>query len=212
VAVGVSVPSFFTVTVTAAAVVGATSLTTTITAPGGVTGKTIVNGTYAIVGTGAAAQTVVLAANALQTATTITVDPILKPIAANATFRVFVDAIPVIGLEAANLQLQKQVNEVVLLASRGWSTRSYSTGSFQFSGNLYIPVSVASAVGARMVYDALITEKMVYVERFFSNGDYQAGLCLVSDASDTASGAQYLTVSTTFQGTGELIMRTIPAV
>lgn len=211
VAVGATLPAFFTVTVSAAAVVGATTLTTTISAPGGVTGKTIASGTYAIVGTGAAAQVIVFNASAAQTATTITVDPITKPIAANATFRVYVDAVPVIGLEGANLQLQKQVNEVVLLASRGWSTRSYSTGSFQFSGNLYIPVAVASAAGARLVYDALLKERFVYVERFFSNGDYQAGLCLVTDASDTASGAQYLTVSATFQGTGELVSTTIPA-
>ena len=44
----------------------------------------------------------------------------------------------------------------------------------------------------------------LWVERFLPNGDYSSGRVCVTDASDTASGAGYISVNTTFTGDGIL--------
>jgi hypothetical protein len=210
---GISIPPALTITVGTAAVVGATTLAVTITAPAGVTlgSTTIYDGTYIRVGTGANRHIVVVNGDQLATVTSLVVEPIEKAIASGAVLTSFAGIRPLIGLEGANMQLQRQALEAVLLASKGWTSRSYSTANFQFSGTLYIPTSNVLADGANKVLDYLIKEKYVYVERFLANGDYRAGVCLVSDASDTVSQANFVQSNVTFSGTGVPVFEYVAA-
>jgi hypothetical protein len=133
-----STPTNCTVTVTVAAVVGATTLTVTVT-PASNPAR-FYEGQILVFGANTTnAQYVYVAANSTDgNPATITVEPLRKAIAANAVANTFL-GIPVIGLEAANMQLQTEVNQAVLLANEGWQVTDASTGSFQFSGTLYVP-------------------------------------------------------------------------
>ena len=202
-AFGQTVPPEVTITVTAAADVDATALTVTIVPT---TNVTLYEGLVLIVGTGAAQQLVIVSATAQGSATTLTVEPLKKAIAANTVIKTFA-GIPLIGLEAANMNLTTETNQAVLLSNNGWRVTDYSTGSFEFSGNLYIPTSVAMAVGARAVSDALLQKRNVYVERFLPDGTYHAGMCCVTSASDQTTGAQYITQNVTFTGSGKPVQR-----
>lgn len=205
---GQSEPPKLTITLSTPAVKGATSLSVAITAPTGVTlgTTTIMNGTYILSG-GNTPQIVVIDGDQLATVTSLNVDPLAQALASGAVLTTYAGSLVVIGLEAANLQLQKEVNQVVLLSSKGWSNKDYSTGSWQYSGNLMIPVNPSYATGAALVQDALITEKIVYVERILSNGSYLAGVAIVTDCSDTVSGNQYVSQSVTFQGSGQPVKK-----
>lgn len=205
---GLSEPQKLTITLSAAATKGATSLSVAITAPTGITlgSTTIMNGTYILSG-GSTPQIVVIDGNQLATVTSLAVDPLTQPLASGAVLTTYANSVVAIGLEGANLQLSKEVNQVVLLLAKGWSNKDYSTGSWQFSGNLMIPVNPLYAVAANLIQDALINEKIVYVERFLSNGAYFAGIAIVTDCSDTVTGNQYVSQTVTFQGTGQPIQK-----
>lgn len=196
------------------ATAGATEIPVVITAPVGVTlaSTTIANGTYILVGTGANTQLVIVDGDQPATTTSLDVEPLDKNIAAAVVFNSYAGAIPVIGLEGASKQYQRTSNDVVLLASDGWTSRSYSTGTFQFSGTLYVPVNAGLAIAARLVTKALEEQIYLYVERFAANGDYSAGLCLVTDASDTFNQAALVSVNVTFSGSGVPVSAYIPAV
>lgn len=191
-----------------ATAVGATSVTVTVDLPATVTTFTIKNGTYLL----ADEQVVIIDGDQTITGTTATlvVDPLEEAITAATIMRTYVGILPVVGLEAANRQLTKETNQAVLLSSRGWQNRAYSTGSWQLSGNLYAPVDRVNGEAARRIVEALIDERFVYVERFLSDGEYSAGLGIVTDASDTVTGASFITRSLTIQGSGKL--RTAPEV
>lgn len=204
---GKSIPDEITITVTAAAVVGATTLTVTV-APA--TGVTLYAGLVLRVGTTAAdSQWVILTDKASGTITNLKVEPLQKAIVANAIIKTYA-GLPLIGLEGANLQLQTETNQAVLLANDGWQSRDYSTGSFEFSGNLYIPTSGEYALGAYAVADALLAKKNIYVERILPDGTYHAGMCIVSNCSDQTQGAAYITQSLTLSGSGKPVQRRLP--
>lgn len=194
---GSSIPTVVTITVTAAATIGAESLAVTINP----TTALLKNGLYILGGVSPNEQWIVVAADTLGTATTLPVEPLKFAIAANSTLRTS-QALPLIGLEGANLQLQTEMNSAVLMSNQGWQINDYSTGSWQFSGNLYLPRNTGLAAPAESVLTALLNKDNIYTERILSNGTLFAGMAMVSNASDTTSGAQYVTIAVTFQGSG----------
>lgn len=198
------VPVAVTYTTSSAAIVGATSIAGVVT-PGGNT-KKFYEGQILVASPGTAdAQYIYVAANSSTgTPTSITVEPLKKPIATNTPIVSFL-GIPVIGLESANMQLQNEVNQAVLLANQGWQVTDASTGSFQFDGTLYVPRQNIYNAGAKLVVDSLLAKTNLYVERYLPDGTYNAGVCVVTSASDTVSGSQYVTRQVTFQGSNKPI-------
>jgi len=207
---GLSEPPKLTLTTTAPAVKGASTLPVAITAPAGLNlaNVTMMNGTYILVN-GSSGQIIIIDGDQLATVTELSVDPMAQALPAGAVLTTYANSMVLIGLEAANLQLQKEVNQVVLLSSKGWSNKDYSTGSWQFSGNLMIPVATIYARGAALVQDSLINETILWVERILSNGSYMAGIAIVTDCSDTVSGNAYVSQSVTFQGSGRPVKKTL---
>lgn len=204
---GAIVPPILTFTVgTGGAAVGATSIPVAITAPTGVTlsSTNIVNGTYffANVATTANKQVISVSGDQFASVTNLTVDPLTNPLSVGDVFTGYAGCLPLIGLEAANWQLQKTANTIVLLASGGWETSSYGTGSSQFSGTLHIPSAVTLAGGQRTTYQALFNQQYLFVERFLSNGDYVNAVAIVTDLSDTVQGTAFVSVNTTFKVSG----------
>lgn len=200
-----------TITVTAAAVVGATTLTVTVT--GTATTDRFYEGQILVAAPKTVnSQYIYVAANSpTATPTTITVEPLRKAIAANAVITSFL-GLPIIGLEAANMQLQSEVNQAVLLANEGWQVTDASTGSFQFSGNLFIPRQSVYLAGVRSLKTAFLSKTNVYVERFLPNGQYNAGVGVITDMSDTVQGSAYVTNNLTIQGSNRPIDDNVLAV
>lgn len=200
-------PAKLTIVTLSAAAKGATSLSVVISVPTGYTAAdiSIVNGTYFV----ADNQIISVDGTIQANATTITVDPLTADLPQSSSFTTYIGSVPLIGLESANLQLQKEVNQVVLLSSKGWSNKDYSTGSWQYSGNLMIPVSTIQAEYGQKIYFALLNEKSLWVERILQNGRYFAGRAIATDASDTVSGNAYVSVSMTLQGSGRIYQKII---
>ena len=195
--------SFAASAVTESASTGATdTVTVTTTMPTGVTTATVKAGTYFK----ANEQNLILTSDTTVTTATnsLVIDAVSVDIAAQ-TITTYANSVPVIGLEAASRELQKQTNQVVLLTSNGWQSTGYSTGSFSFSGTLYIPTNKTDAASANSIINALLNEQYVWVERILPNGDYSAGRVAVTNASDTAQGAGYISIQTTFTGDGQLV-------
>lgn len=195
-AFGQNEPAIATLTVTAAAVIGATSLTATIVPAN----TKLYAGLVFKIGTIPNEQWVIVAETWNGTGT-LKVEPLKRAITASAIAGTTA-GLPVIGLEGANMQLQTEVNSVVLMSNNGWKISDYSTGSFEFSGNLYIPTTPDLTIGAYAVADALLKKQNMYVERILPNGTIHAGVCIVSNCSDQTQGAQYITQSVTFMGSG----------
>lgn len=177
------------------------TLTVTTTMPAGTTTATIKSGTYIR----ANEQNYIVTNDTTVTSatTSLVIDAVTVDGAAQ-TISTYVGSFPVIGLEAASRQTQKQTNQVVLLTSEGWQNTGYSTGSFSFSGTLYFPTNKADAASANAIVNALLSEQYLWLERFLPNGDYSAGRVCVTDASDTAQGAGYISANVTFTGDGKL--------
>jgi hypothetical protein len=211
---GLIIPPKTTITVSAGgAAVGAGTIPVTITAPAPLVlaNITIKDGTYILAGTGTGKQVIVVKGDHVGTATTLNVEPLAKAVTAAATFNTFVGSLPLIGLEGANQQFQRNANTVTLLANQGWESSSYSTGNFQFSGNLYLPTTPALAAPVNRVITAMRNKEYLYVERISPFGDYSAGVCLITDLSDQYSGDGFVTLSATFKGTGTPVRDFIPA-
>jgi hypothetical protein len=197
---GSVIPPTVTITTTAAAVAGATTVPVTILP----TTATLREGLILVAGTGATAQLIEVRQTTAGTLTSLPVQPLKKDLASAAVINTFAGLL-LIGLESANMQLQTETNQVVLLANDGWRVTDYSTGSFEFSGNLYIPTTETYALGSRQVIDALLNKQLVYVERYLPDGTYHAGVCAVTNASDQTQGAQYVTLNVTLTGSGKPI-------
>lgn len=211
---GASVPPILTITLSAALVVGATTLAVTITAPGGVTlsSTTIANGTYLLAGTGVTAQIIVVAADTLGTATSIPIEPARKALSSGTTIQAYAGCFPMIGLENANGGITKTNNTVVLLSQAGWNNNDYSVGSWQVSGTMYTPINALYAASVFAIGKALVDETYVYIERFLANGEYLAGQAIITDFSDTVQGAGYVSRAVTFMGTGRPVIKSLATI
>lgn len=202
---GQNTPKKISFTASALTEVAATTptdnLVVTTTMPSGTTTAVVKAGTYLK----AAEQNLVVTNDTTVTSSTtsLIIDAVAVNIAAQ-TLTTYVGSYPVIGLEAASRQLQKQTNQVVLLTSNGWQSSGYSQGSFSFSGTLYYPTNATDAASAYAVVNALLNETYLWIERFLPNNEYSAGRALVTDASDTAQGSGFISVSVTFTGDGIL--------
>jgi hypothetical protein len=208
---GASVPPILTITLSAAAVVGATSLSVTITAPPSVTqiSTVIANGTYLLAGTGANAQVVVVSTDTLANATSLPVEPLRKALLTGTVIQAYAGCFPMIGLENANGGITKTNNTVVLLSQSGWNNNDYSVGSWQFSGTMYTPINALYASSVFAIGKAIVDETYIYIERFLANGEYLAGQAIITDFSDTVQGAGYVSRAVTFMGTGRPIIKSL---
>ena len=201
---GQSLPTTATFAINAPPQTNDTTLSVT---PSGDTNKILRAGLAMIAGVGTGdEQWVFVREDTPASSQSIPVEPLLKPIANGATITTFA-ALPVIGLEAANLNLTTETNQAVLLSNGGWRATDPSTGSFEFSGTLYTPVNAALSYASEMLQNALIDKRNVYVERILPNGTYHAGMCVVSSLSDTTTGAQYVSQSLTLMGSGKIFRR-----
>lgn len=208
---GQSVPPILTITLSSAAVVGATSLAVAITAPTGVTlsSTTIANGTYLLAGTGATAQLVIVDADVLGTVTSLPIEPLKKALATGTVIKAYAGCFPMIGLENANGGITKTNNTVVLLSQAGWNNNDYSVGSWQVSGTMYTPINALYAASVFAIGKAMVDETYVYIERFLANGEYLAGQAIITDFSDTVQGAGYVSRAVTFMGTGRPVIKSL---
>jgi hypothetical protein len=208
---GASVPPILTITLSAAAIVGATSLAVVITAPVGVTlaSTTIANGTYLLAGTGVSAQIVVVATDTLATATALPIEPLRKALTSATVIQAYAGCFPMIGLENANGGVTKTNNTVVLLSQAGWNNNDYSVGSWEISGTMYTPINQLYAASVFAIGKALVDETYIYIERFLANGEYLAGQAIITDFSDTVQSAGYVSRAVKFMGTGRPVVKSL---
>jgi len=211
---GASVPPILTITLSSAAIVGATSLAVVITAPVGVTlaSTTIANGTYLLAGTGASAQIVVVSADTLATVTSLTIEPLRKALASATVIQAYAGCFPMIGLENANGGVTKTNNTVVLLSQAGWNNNDYSVGSWEISGTMYTPINQLYSASVFAIGKALVDETYIYIERFLANGEYLAGQAIITDFSDTVQSAGYVSRAVKFMGTGRPIVKSLATI
>lgn len=184
---------FGTVTVqtTAAAAAGAVSIT--------------VNPVSAAIASGATATfrpnpiTVILAANAAAAATTISIEPAPAAIATGLTAITYA-LLELLGGESAPFQGSTELNQVTLLNSGGWMSKSPSQSQYNFSWTGYIPENSAAATGYRLLKNAWFNKRFLYVERFMSNGEMTGGTVVITAFSDQVQGAGYVQYQCTFEG------------
>lgn len=199
---GQSIPPNVTITATSAVAEGETEIPVVITPNTAL----LRNGLFILAGAPPNEQWIVLDADVAGNSSSLIVEPLKLPLPINSVLKT-PEALPLIGLEGANLQLQTEMNSAVLMSNQGWQINDYSTGSWQFSGNLYIPRNNNYAVPAQTVIQGLIKKQNLWTQRVLPNGTLVAGMAMVSSTSDTTQGAQYVTISLTLQGSGKPIYK-----
>lgn len=180
-----------TVQTTAAAAAGATSIS--------------VNAVPSAIASGATATfrpnpiVVILAANALAAATTITIEPAPAAVASGFTAITYA-LLELLGGESAPFQGSTELNQVTLLNSGGWMSKSASQSQYNFSWTGYIPENSSAAAGYRLLKNAWFNKRYLYVERYMSNGEMTGGTVVITAFSDQVQGAGYVQYQCTFEG------------
>jgi len=180
-----------TVQTTAASALGATSL--------------VVNPVPAAIASGATATyrpnpvTIVLAADAPAAATTITIDPAPAIVGTGLTAVTYA-LLELLGGESAPFQGSTELNQVTLLNSGGWMSKSASQSQYNFSWTGYIPENSTAAAGYRLLKNAWFNKRYLYVERYMANGEMTGGTVIITAFSDQVQGAGYVQYQCTFEG------------
>jgi hypothetical protein len=200
-----SLPTELTFTTSAAAVAGATSIAGSLLPA--LNTKILYAGLVLIANPNTVdAQLIIVATTVTGNPTSIAVEPLAKPLASGSIIKTYA-GIPLIGLESANMSLQNETNQAVLLSNQGWQVTDASTGSWSFDGQMMIPKQLEFTKGAYTLTDALLNKQGLYVERFLPNGIYHAGVCVVTNASDTVQGSAYITQQVTLTGSNKPVQR-----
>jgi hypothetical protein len=197
-ALGSAVPSgttlkFGNVTVqtTAAAAAGATTLA--------------INPAPAAIASGATATyrpnpiVLVLAADAAAATTTLSIDPAPAAITSGQTAITYA-LLELLGGESAPFQGSTELNQVTLLNSGGWMSKSASQSQYNFQWTGYIPENSAAAAGYRLLKNAWFNKRYLYVERYMANGEMSGGTVVITAFSDQVQGAGYVQYQCTFEG------------
>lgn len=180
-----------TVTTTANAAIGDTTLA--------------INPAPAAIASGATASyrpnpvTLVLAADAAAAATSITIEPAPAAVASGLT-AISYALVEILGGESAPFQGSTELNQVTLLNSGGWMSKSASQSSWNFQWTGYIPENSAAAAGYRLIENAWYNKRYLYVERYMANGDMKGGTAIITAFSDQVQGAGYVQYQCTFEG------------
>lgn len=133
--------------------------------------------------------------------TVIPVLPLQKAIAALATTSTY-GGIELAAAEAIPFNITQQLNEVVLLQSGGSTQKSPQSDSWNSQATYYRPTDKDRAESYRMVLDAVKNKKFLYLELMNPDGNVKSGNVTFSAWGETAQGAGYIQVSTTFEGNG----------
>lgn len=180
-----------TVQTTANAAIGATSLA--------------VNPVPSAIASGATATyrpnpvTLVLAADAAAAATSISIEPAPATVASGLTATTYA-LLELLGGESAPFQGSTELNQVTLLNSGGWMSKSASQSQYNFSWTGYIPENSTAAAGYRLLKNAWFNKRYLYVERYMANGELMGGTVIITAFSDTVQGAGYVQYQCTFEG------------
>lgn len=197
-ALGAAVPAGTTL------VFGAVSVSTTAAAAAGATTLDI-NPAPAAIASGATAEfrpnptVLILAEDAAAAATTIAIEPAPGAIVTGLTAKTYA-LLELLGGESAPFQGSTELNQVTLLNSGGWMSKSPSQSQYNFSWTGYIPTDPDAAAGYKMLKNAWFNKRYLYVERYMSNGDMTGGTVVVTAFSDQLQGAQYIQYQCTFEG------------
>lgn len=187
-----------TVTTTALAAIGATTLA--------------VNPVPTAIASGATATyrpnpvTLVLAADAAAAATSITIEPAAAAVDTGLTAITYA-LVEILGGESAPFQGSTELNQVTLLNSGGWMSKSASQSSWNFQWTGYIPENTVAAAGYQLIQDAWFNKRYLYVERYMSNGEMRGGTAIITAFSDQVQGAGYVQYQCTFEGHEAPILR-----
>ncbi len=183
---------------------GNVTVQTTGTAASGAT-SIPVNPVPAAIASGATATyrpnpvTIVLAADAPAAATTIAIEPAPAAVTTGLTAITYA-LLELLGGESAPFQGSTELNQVTLLNSGGWMSKSPSQSQYNFSWTGYIPENSAAAAGYRLLKNAWYNKRYLYVERYMSNGEMTGGTVVVTAFSDQVQGAGYVQYQCTFEG------------
>ena len=142
---------------------------------------------------------VVLAEDAAAAATTIAIDPAPAAITSGLTAITYA-LLELLGGESAPFQGSTELNQVTLLNSGGWMSKSASQSQYNFSWTGYIPENSTAAAGYRLLKNAWFNKRYLYVERYMSNGEMTGGTVVITAFSDQVQGAGYVQYQCTFEG------------
>lgn len=143
--------------------------------------------------------TLILAADAPAAATALTIEPAAAVVAAGQTAITYA-LVEILGGESAPFQGSTELNQVTLLNSGGWMSKSASQSQYNFQWTGYIPENSAAAAGYRLLQNAWFNKRYLYVERYMSNGDMRGGTTIITAFSDQVQGAGYVQYQCTFEG------------
>lgn len=143
--------------------------------------------------------TLVLAADAAAAATSITIEPAVAAVDTGLTAITYA-LVEILGGESAPFQGSTELNQVTLLNSGGWMSKSASQSSWNFQWTGYIPESSVAAAGYRLIENAWYNKRYLYVERYMANGDMKGGTAIITAFSDQVQGAGYVQYQCTFEG------------
>ena len=197
-ALTVAIPSgttlrFGTVTVqtTANAAIGATALAVNAVASAIASGVTATYRPNPIV--------VILASDVAAAATSIAIEPAPAAIPTGSTAITYA-LLELLGGESAPFQGSTELNQVTLLNSGGWMSKSASQSQYNFSWTGYIPENSSAAAGYRLLKNAWFNKRYLYVERYMGNGEMTGGTVVITAFSDQVQGAGYVQYQCTFEG------------
>lgn len=143
--------------------------------------------------------TLVLAEDAAATATTLSIEPAAAPVVTGLTAITYA-LVEILGGESAPFQGSTELNQVTLLNSGGWMSKSASQSQYNFQWTGYIPENSVAAAGYRLLQNAWFNKRYLYVERYMSNGDMRGGTVIITAFSDQVQGAGYVQYQCTFEG------------
>jgi hypothetical protein len=218
--------ALITITTSAAVIAGATSISVTALAAAIPSGTTLKFGTITVqttanaaagattlavnavpsaIASGATATyrpnpiVLILASDAAAAATTIAIEPAPAAIATGLTATTYA-LLELLGGESAPFQGSTELNQVTLLNSGGWMSKSASQSQYNFSWTGYIPENSSAAAGYRLLKNAWFNKRYLYVERYMANGEMTGGTVVITAFSDQVQGAGYVQYQCTFEG------------
>lgn len=146
-----------------------------------------------------ASTTLILAKDALVGVTSISIEPSTATLV-NGSVATTYALMELIGGESAPFQGTTEVNQTTQSESGGWISKSGSQSSWSLQWTGYIPVSASVATGYRMLQNAWVNNRYIFIERYLANGDRFAGTAVVSSFSDQLQSAGYVQYQATLEG------------
>jgi hypothetical protein len=106
----------------------------------------------------------------------------------------------ILGVETVSGQGSTQLNNVTLMNSGGWISKSASLSEWNFQFTGYVPTGLNT--GYRLLKQSFLQRTGLYVERHLPNGEVTSGKVALTSFSDQIQGAGYVQYNVTFEGAG----------